>query len=373
MSAWSITVDRTELFKVGDVLGSYAPTEVEGEGVWVRSVNGFRVWSCRTSGVLWEVTGDPCTERLDPRCLAGRLVWNARAFAMFDPDVEVTIEIPDGEVATATSSVGRSVVDLPRESVVPQYPMYVTEAASARIGVGSFVDLLQRSYMTVPAADGAPSPTPYLFVRDGEILVHLDWSVRDGFRTTQAVRADTTGEGTRPLRLSPLLDLLQYIDTDGELTVVVPKDPSVPLLVAGDGFRFALDPVLDGAARHHDHLERVLRDSTNGGCRTLEQGQYSVDVGERTVHVELVDLPTETIVLTTCVCDGVEETAELLAQINHTNAGLSGARLWVTDGVVWARSELPVASIDGIDAALRALDRQLQGFEVLFGGFGVGA
>ena len=57
MSVWSISVDREEIEAVCDVLANLAPLETQGEGVWVRSINGTRVWSVATGKTHWEVDG----------------------------------------------------------------------------------------------------------------------------------------------------------------------------------------------------------------------------------------------------------------------------------------------------------------------------
>ena len=367
MTNWSITVTREELSAVCDLLCAHRPTEVAGEGVWVRSVDGHRVWSVRTDDVTWEVTGTPIDSPLAPRCLPDRLVWNARQFTMLDGSVEVTIEIPDDLVALAHSAVGRCVIDLPRGTEVPRLPRYFEEAATATTSVATFVDLVRRAHVAPWAPEGAPVPTAFLVVDDGEVLVHVDWTIRGGARSTYGAPARTTGEAVRPVRLSALVDLLQFVDDATELTVVVPKHDTVPLVVTGAGWRFALDPVAHGVARLHDQLEDALRSACDGFVHVVDTGEFTVDVDGRRIHVELVDSPDEAIRCTTAVCVDLEPTLELLSQLNEFNASMRTVRLWLGEGTVWARADVPIASIDDIGAVLHAIDRQVRGFDVFLG------
>ena len=77
--------------------------------------------------------------------------------------------------------------------------------------------------------------------------------------------------------------------------------------------------------------------------------------------------------MTTDVCAGLRESVELFEQINESNSGLANARFWFEDGVVRARTEVPVAAMNEVANVLRELERQVRGFDVFLSGYGIGA
>lgn len=377
MSDWSFTVGRDELFAVGDLLSAHRPAEIAGEGVWVRVEGGRRVWSVRTDDVVWEVDGAAVDRPLPARCLPDRLVWNARLFTVLDGTVEVTIEIPDDEVAIAQSEVGRCVIDLPDHTEVPVVGAPDDDAATAMTAVATVLDLVRRAAIAPWAPEGAPHPTAILAVEDDEVLIGVDWTVRGGARSTYGAPATTTGAGTgtatRPVRLSAFIDLLSNVDPEGDLTIVVPRDRTEPLLVIGEGWRVALDPIPSGVLVHREHLGHVLSEEFGSRVLAVEDSAFAVQLAERTVVVELVDRPDEAVRCSTAVCTDIVESFEVMRQLNESNASVGAARMWIADGTVWATIEVPIATIDDICAVVRGLDHRVRGFDVFLGGLGVEA
>ena len=188
MTNWMIETDRDELFAVGDLLSTCRPNEFDGEGVWVRSVNGHRVWSVRTGDVLWEVTGAPVSDPVDPRCLPDRLIWNARQIAGRDGggDLSIAIEIPDEQVAVVHSEDARCIVDLPRQTTVPRMPMYYEYGATATLTVGRMIELVRRAYISPQGLEG-PGPVAFLVIR----------AARSRSRSTGRVSAGTARRRSR--------------------------------------------------------------------------------------------------------------------------------------------------------------------------------
>ena len=373
MTNWSITVGRDEILRVTELLTAHRPSEIDGEGVFVRSANGHRVWSVQSEGVMWEVDGAPCSDHLAPRCLPDRLVWNARHFAFTDGTLDITIDIPDDSVARARCELGEVIIDLPRQTEVPRVPMYFQAGAVIGVSAAQLHDLCRRAYIAPVAPSDAPVPTAMLFAEDGEIAIGVDWSVRGCARSTYRIPAAVEGEASRPVRLSTLMELLGAVDLDEDIVIEVPRAAHVPMVVSGDHYRLVLDPVPNRVARHHDRLEEVLTGIVGSEVRTLDTCEFAVALGGSTIHVDVVDAPSESIRMTTDVCAGLRESVELFEQINESNSGLANARFWFEDGVVRARTEVPVAAMNEVANVLRELERQVRGFDVFLSGYGIGA
>ena len=369
MSVWSIVVERAEIESVCDVLGNLAPMETKGEGVWVRSINGRRVWSVASGSTHWEVDGIALDEPLEARCLPGRALWDALVFVRTASDNSVTFSIPDGIVCLVESEVGTSVIDMARELEFPQYPMYVADAASAKVTAGTFLDLLYRARAVPVGPSDDEYPDAQMFIEDGTISIYTDWSIRNGLRSTYRIPAETFGEGSCAPLMGAIYDMIREFDRDTELTVRIPVRPEIPLLIESEGFRAAVECKTAGVSRHHEELFKVLSNISGFNCHMVELGRFTLDTYSHMIQVELSDSPAETIRVHTEVCRNVPATLELLQQINESNCSLVGARLWHANDVVWGGFDLPCSAMDELEKSLRSLDRQLTGFDVFLSGF----
>jgi len=369
MSVWSFTADMEELDLVCNLLAYVPPIETQGEGVWVRSVNGGRFWSVSTGNTIWEATGDPVEPPLEARCIPGRAIWEARILSTTSNNHEVTFSIPDDLVCLVESDVGSTVIDLPRQSELPTYPMYVVESASAKTTVGALFDLLFRARLVPIGPSNEEYPDAQMFIENGEISIYVDWSLRNAARSTYRIPAKTTGEANCSLLMGAIYDVIRELDRDLEVTLRVPARSDIPLLIESPLFRAAIACTSTGAIRHHDELRSTLGSFRGCESRTIDSGKFTLTTRTRTFHVELTDRPHETISVYTEVCREMPITLELLAQINETNAALVGARMWMVDDVVWAGLDLPISALCELHASIRDLDHQLTGFDVFLSGF----
>ena len=369
MSIWSISVEGDEIESVCEVLGNRAPLETQGEGVWVRSVNGTRVWSVQTGKTHWEVDGITVDEPIEARCLPGRALWDALVFVRASTDVSVTFSIPDNIVCLVESEVGSSVIDLARELEFPQYPMYVADAGSAKVTAGAFIDLLYRARSVPVGPSDDEYPDAQMYIEDGCISIYADWSVRNGLRSTFKIPAETQGEAACAPLMGTIFDTIREFDRERELTIRIPARPEIPMLIETEKFRVAVECKTAGVVRHHEEIQKVLSGIKGFNCRVLELGKFSLDTPSRTIQVELVDKPAEMIRVYTEVCRNIPATLGLFEQINETNSSLIGGRLWHAEDVVWGGFDLPCSALGDLEKSLRSLDRQLVGFDVYLSGF----
>jgi hypothetical protein len=369
MSEWKFVAELEELELVCNLLAYVPPMETQGEGVWVRSVNGGRVWSVATDITIWEVHGDPVEFPIETRCLPSRAIWEARILALSSNNHEVEFSIPDDLVCLVTTDIGSTVIDLPRETEVPTYPMYVVESASATTTIGALFDLLFRARMVPLGPSNEEYPDAQLFIENNEISIFVDWSLRNASRSTHRIPAQVNGEANCSLLMGAIYDVIREMDRDKEVTLRIPARPDIPVLIESGLFRAAVKCTSTGAVRLHDELHKTL--SSMSGCqvRAVDSGKFVVATRTREFTVELTDRPDETVSVHSEVCRDMPVTFELLSQINETNAALVGSRLWMVDEVVWAGLDLPASAMGELERALRALDHQLTGFDVFLSGF----
>lgn len=369
MTAWGFTADLEELNLVATILGNNSPSETEGEGVWVHSVNGGRRWTVSTHSLMWEVYGDPVELPIEARCIPTRAVWEARIFAITSSNHEATFSIPDDIVCLVTSEVGTTVIDLPPATEPPSFPMYVANSASAKTTVGALSDLLFRARIVPLGPSNDEYPDAKLFIDELGISIFVDWTERRALRSTYRIPAEVTGEASCSVMMGLMYDLVRDCERDQELTVLIPEQIGMPVQFESGLFRATIDCISNCASRHHEELVGVLAGMDRCQTRMVDAGTFILSTPSRELVVELTDRPDETVSVRTEVCRDVPLSMELLAQINDTNAALVGSRLWTVDGVVWAGLDLPVSALNELEQAIRSLDHQLTGFDVFLSGF----
>ena len=373
MSDWSIELDHEELRSVWRIFCRSLEVESPSDGIWVRTLDGRRVWSGSCGPLFWEVTGGVSTETLLPVCLPARLVWNAADLAFESDERTVTLFTPDGHVGVARSSAGESVIDLPFSDERPSYPRYIIDEATATLTRRNLAMLLTRISFA-PHGCEHPSRVPInLFVEDGKLAATADWSREGGLRTTQRVPATTAGESSARIPILYLTDLLREIDDDEVITLRFPEDPEVPLLIEGEDWRATSARKQTDARSFHEELGHALANATGTTVRTLDRGVFSTTWRHRTIRVELHNTPQDTVRVSTVLLDDIEPSVEVLQQLNDVNAQLVGARVWLLERVVVAGVDIPCSAIDDIGPVLRQLDVQIEGLDVFLAALGAEA
>jgi hypothetical protein len=372
MTSWRTTVSRAELRHVTPILGSVAPYETDHEGVWVHTRNGKRYWTSRTPHIVWEIEGDATDENLVPYCLPGRLIWHGLDLANEADEEEVVFSTPENIVGMAMTAQGSITIDLPvTDGELPTLPSYVPFASTATLPSRKLFAIINGAmHRPIGLADNEPSAPVLLVVGDGEIATSVDWTSSGGLRSTFRYTVPTTGESRSEISAPNLRSVIREIDPDEEVTLGIPENMNIPVIVEGDGWRAAVDQSETGAARLHDELGEALADATGETCRTLAPGVLMARMGHRQIRAELLDRPIELVRLTTVILADVDPTPELLDQLNATNASLVGARIWLNGNVVVAGAEVPVERLAEIGIELKLLVRQIEGYDVYLSALG---
>ena len=372
MTSWRTTVSRAELRHVTPILGSVAPFETDHEGVWVHTRNGKRYWTSRTPRIVWEIEGDATDEELLPCCLPGRLIWHGLDLANEADEEEVVFSTPGNIVGMAMTAQGSITIDLPvTDGELPTLPSYVPFAATATLPSRQLYAIINGAmHRPIGLADNEPSAPVLLVVGSGEIATSVDWTSSGGLRSTFRYTVPTTGESTCEIAANNLRRVIGEIDPDEEVTLGIPENLNIPVIVEGDGWRASIDQREAGASRHHDALGEALADATGETCRTLAQGVLLARMGPRQIRAELLDHPIELVRLTTVILTDVDPTPELLDQLNASNASLVGVRIWLNGDVIVAGAEVPVSRMADIGVELKLLVRQIEGYDVYLSALG---
>lgn len=369
---WSIEVERQEMENVLLMISAFPVAECAGEGIWVRVVDGHRVWSGTCGDAVWEVRNPVPEAPFEPRYLPARIILEANMLRLGGNPTRISI--PDDESVAIVEVLGASsVIDLPGTitpiAELPSRP----SAATVRIDSTALQSFLTRCRTTpndpaMPDLDGKEPEARFTINRDG-IALHIDWSIVGAQRTTYRYAADTTGEAMCDLPMSLLGYIAQIIDADVELTIDLPVDPTAQIILKGNDWTAMFDCLPLGALRYSSALGRSIEKSVGERPRRLAVGTFGFESHGRRFVAQLHDHPVEHVRITTKVCDGLFVSDALIGQINEANAGFTGGRLWLDGTEVWAAVEFPCRSMLSIDWALETLATQVTGFDVFLGSY----
>ena len=365
MSTWTITCEYEELHAVWRVFSRSLEIETATAGIWVRSVDGHRVWSGQCGPLWWEVNGGATAERVEPRCLPARLVWNAADLAFETDERIVTISTPDDSVGIAATAEGQTIIDLPApEEGHRTFPRYVLDRATATLRRRELSLLLGRIWFVPYGAEDLRNVPVRLLVEDGQLTAFIDWRIKGGLRTTQRVKAATTGSANGGIPVLHLLDLLREIDDDTEITLRFPESVEFPLMIEADGWRATCEIWSESVHRFEIDVVEALTKATGQPARNLGCGVIVGAIGDRRLRTELQEDHGELLRVTTVVVEDIEPNIDVFTQINELNSSLVGGRIWVDADAVVAGVEVPCDDLDALGPELERLDRQLQGVDV---------
>lgn len=368
---WIIHPTIEELENVYRFVCTTQPDEIDDNGVWTYYDGMERVWTGSASDTVWEVRGGLSIEPQRRQHLPARAIRDAFRIADDEDAEAVTMLIPSGsELVIVQGATTETVIDLHKEAHPIRDRPDRPSGARATINAGRFSDLLARARITPVGGSSELLPDPVFTVIDGAISIHADWSIRNGRRTTYRSEATTTDQAQCLLPLGPISETVRGIDRDVDVEIDLPADPFEKIIIREPGAWSTYPYRPSDARRFNDDVVVVLIELVGEGFECVEYGSFRLDVDDREFTIQLLDAPDPVVRVATVVCDGfggLFGVDELLEQLNATNAGIVGGRLWLDDGVVRAAIDLPAAALGSIAWAVQKLCTQLAGFDVFLG------
>ncbi|MCD9624232.1 hypothetical protein [Rhabdothermincola salaria] len=372
MTDLDIRVEREELHTVASLAAAVVPNEIDGDGVFVTVADGRRAWWGESGDVTWCYLGGPGGECDDPVLVPARLLWSCAELCAESATDECRISaVADGAALVGAGEGFTVLVDAQNasEGVFPTFP--TDFEATVTVDRRQLARILRRALNVPVGLDPATArPAVAIVVEPGSLACTVDWGDTRTLRATFNVPVNTDDAVAFEVAAEELHDLLSAVDGDDDVLLGVRPGAQGPLTVAV-GDLTAWVPVRPTAVqRFRDGLGQCLADATRSRCYVLDEGIFVVELDGREVRVELHDDGLPVLRATTLVVRDVAATKELLAQLNDTNAGLCGIRLWWSDGDVIAGVDIPQSQLDELAETLWRFRTQLTGFEVFLSALG---
>lgn len=363
-----LDIPEREWDQVATLTAALCPAEGDGDHVWLEVDRGRRRWFAAADEAEWSLDGG--SDGTEVTCLVPlppRAVWFAGELAQLDGSTRLTV---DGETLLLEAPTsGSAAFDLPVRATEPPIGGHGPIAATAEIGSDRLAHLLRAVTLLPPGAELEESPELWIAIEDGHVAAAVDWRPAAGRSTFRVDARSTEGHAAAALRSLALLSLVRRVNPadSGSVLLGIPEESGHPVVLTGEGWivRF-------GTERHclTDRLDDVALDLRRAGWSTARDEDDALLVGGNghRIRIAVFDEPVPIARVTTIVASSIEPTGELLAHVNATNSGLANVRVWIEDERVVAGTDVPVAHLDGVAAAVAHLVASVEGFDVFFGG-----
>ena len=322
--------------------------------VLLRTVGGRRSWCAIDQWRLTTLEGGPQEGRLAVT-LPPRLVEAAAVLA--DPDGEAILEIGSAAVG---ESEGESTVEVAAgpsgfpdvdEITARRRAAPSVTAEADRAALIELVGLARRAPLGCRPDDSDAVPLFWLEVEPGRLAISVDWPEFGQWRLTTGCRADgSTRLPVGPLFLAEYLDCLD--EDDEEVTILLPADRRTYLVLARDDWCGYLLPVDRTAEAHRTRLEQQLGRIGLGPLVKDHDGDYTFRFQTAALRVRLVEDDPPRVRIFSVVLRGVDESADLLRELNSINASSYLARAFMVEDEVVVGWELIAETLDDVELQL---------------------
>lgn len=271
-----------------------------------------------------------------------------------DGILEAHVDDDDGGVASLlTLRVGDAVVDLVAgPSGLPDVDDITArrlsaESVSVQVSRSSLYDLVRmgrRAPLGAVSDDDGPAPLFWMEVEPGELALSVDWEEFGEWRLSIPCRAD--GPSRVPVGPLFLAEYLECHEGDEELTLLLPADRRTYLVMQNGPWSGFLLPVDRTAEAHRSELEEQLQRIGLGPLVRDHDGDYAFRFGTSDLRVRLVEDEPPRVRIFSVVLSDVEESHDLLRELNSINASPYFARAFLTGDQVVVGWELIAPTID---------------------------
>jgi len=328
--------------------------------VLLRTCAGRRSWCAIDQWRLTMLEGGDQEGRLEVT-LPPRLV--EAAAVLVDPEGDAILEIGSstgGEPALLTVRAGESTVQVAagpsgfpdvdeitaRRQAAPSVTAHVDRAAFVEL-----VGLARRAPLGCQPDATDTVPLFWLEVEPDRLAISVDWPEFGQWRLTTGCTADgSTRVPVGPLYLAEYLDCLD--EDDDEVTLFLPADRRTYLVLIRDDWRGYLLPVDRTAEAHRIRVEQQLERIGLGPLVKDHDGDYTFRFQTAALRVRLVEDDPPRVRIFSVVLRGVEESADLLRELNSINASSYLARAFMVDDEVVVGWELIAETLDDVELQL---------------------
>jgi hypothetical protein len=266
----------------------------------------------------------------------------------------VVEEVDDSSFLTVTGGGGHlTVPDLGHS--FPDVDWAVGRCAdpmgTATVTISSLLDLLWAATTAREVDDQSDNsdsfPAPFwLSIVDGAIGCSVDWPE---IGSTSYWMVEPTASGDVMVRFNPglLRSVLVAFRPDEEVVVEVSRSATEPVRFHGSDRSAGAMPIRTAGQQLRDRTEELI-DEACGHLATVRDsdGDYPLRRHGTPIYGRLVFGDTPVLQVFSVVVNGIEASADLLAELNDLNAGLHFARLFQIEDQVLAEVDLVAETLD---------------------------
>lgn len=222
-----------------------------------------------------------------------------------------------------------------------------SESVRVRVDRAALADLVglgRRAPLGSDPEEGTgPWPLFWMEVEAGTLSLSVDWPEFGKWSLSMPCRAD--GECRVPVGPLFLHEYLECLDDD-EVGLLLPADRRTYLLVQAEGWSGYVLPVDRTAEAHRSRLEEQMQHIGLGPLVRDHDGDYAFRFGTSDLYVRLVENDPPRVRIFSVVLEDVEETPDLLRELNSINASPYFARAFLVGKQVMVGWELIAETLD---------------------------
>jgi hypothetical protein len=200
---------------------------------------------------------------------------------------------------------------------------------------------------TLPACnrrgDEFDVPLLWLEVTPDAFSLRVDW---DGLGSARySIGVEAAGSARVAVHPRHIREFCEVLEGD-EVHLEVPADVNGTLLLRSRDWTGGTTPVKTGAESFRPDVEQVLSSLFGpAALRRDEDGDYYLPRGDTPAYARLADSPPRLQIFAIAL-DGVEQSAELLEEVNGLNMRTSLVRVVSVAGQVHVEGEIPAESVE---------------------------
>lgn len=342
-----IAIAHHEWMALCHLVHAIDPSESDpAEGVALMRRQGRRWWTVWDRGAAVHTTAVSDTERPRPEhevtLVSPRVVYHAVAMGgSADP---VHLRLDDGSVGLSGQR-GALTVTRPVERPVASDRRVTAVESTATVPAGDLRAVLAGAvYRPRGVVADRTGPWLSLEVAEGRLVVAANWTDLGAPSTRFEIPARTYGT-SRPIAPAVVAveQLLRDVDDDVAVGLTVPESRDA-LEVDTPEWWLRSNAADLGPGRWRRRVVQALEAAdlaAHGG-----DDMWLVQVAEHSMALHLVDDEPTLVRASAMLVDGIEDRADVLAEVNALTGALPGTRVWFDSGVVFAGFDLPGSAVE---------------------------
>jgi hypothetical protein len=335
------------------------PSEQNNDGVMVQVINGRRMWNAGGKFAAVQLVGDAASFP-GSYIIPLRFIRECEMLANLEAQVEMFVH--DG-TAFAVSEHARTEMDLARTApvIVEDPSEYTTKALFSGVGLQQLLEfgtLTPVEVLTEKESDSIPNISTFVF-SEGRVGVRSEYKEVDCKTAFPQWEAEISGPDGEFAADRFMLRRMYNVVTDlkvGALPATVSADLEDGgfIQISIENWTIQFPRVPAGAARFYSELTSRL-DNLGLNVEESADGKVCVQISNSNIVMQLLDGRVPVLRSTIELISGVENTPDLLQEIQQQNEGRIFTKYFMSDSSVFACADLRCSDLHHLEDHLNGL------------------